>query len=64
MIVQMADNSKEPKWKEVCPGLWELENTPKSVRISRDTADVYKQAARKRPSLLSKLVESVLERDS
>lgn len=60
---KMSDRSEDPKGQEVCPGLWELTNTPKSVRISRDAAEVYGQAARSKPNPLSKKVEAVLERD-
>lgn len=60
----MSKRREDLEWKEVCPGLWELKNTPKSVRISRDTAEIYRQTARKNPSPLSKRVELMLEQEA
>lgn len=60
----MSKRREEQEWKEVCPGLWELQNTPKSVEISRDVAEVYRAAARKNPGPLSKRVESMLEQEA
>ena len=41
----MAKQFKDPKWKEVSPGLWERKNTPKSVPITPETIEVYQKAA-------------------
>jgi len=29
------------EWKEVHPGMWERENTPKTVQISKSIVDIY-----------------------